>query len=73
MLTLTWVTDILFYELRPKTGRGVNLKSTLCTMFPSLGEDFMQNLFSFLKFNGDPHSDALIIGSNRLIICLIIG
>ena len=47
MLTLTWVTDILFDKLSPETG-GMNLKNTLCTM-PII-------------FSGDPKVDGLIIG-----------
>ena len=49
MLDLAWSTDILFYELRPEKG-GMNLKNTLCTMFLSLGGDFMLSLSSFLMY-----------------------
>ena len=47
MLTLTWVTDILFDKLSPENG-GMNLKKNLRSMPHSLGGDFMQSLSSFL-------------------------
>ena len=54
MLTLTWGTDILFYELRPETGERI-----WKTPF-----DYVSFLvvFFFNIFSGDPHFDALIIG-----------
>ena len=62
MLTLTWSTDILFYELRTETGGNEFEKHPLHYVF-LLGWGFHAKPVSFFNtFSGDPHLDALIIG-----------
>ena len=62
MLNLTWGTDILFYELRPETGRDEFEKHPL-HYATFLGWGFHAKPVFFLNiFSDDPHFDALIVG-----------
>ena len=64
MLTMTWGTDILFYELRPETKGGVDEFEKHPLHYVSFfGWGFHAKPAFFLNiFSGDPHFDALIIG-----------
>ena len=61
MLTVTWGTDILFYELRAEAGGDEFEKYPLLDV-SFLGWGFHAKPVFFNIFSGDPHFDALIIG-----------